>query len=105
MGVVLCVPELAYLDLRMSKDNDAPKRLFGRNAFDDVQLDAAKSSLQSRIRTEGLSWKSADDLADFARREANQLRLTKPRTILTADPDQDLHELCRRLVRVSAGTR
>lgn len=105
VGVVLCVPELGYLGVRMSENNEGPKQRFGATAFDDFQLTAAKAAIEGRLRAEGAAWTEPSQVIDFARREANNLQLTKPRTMLSLSPSEDLAELFYRMVFVERRTK
>lgn len=83
VGVVLCVPELGYLGVRMSENNEGPKQRFGATAFDDFQLTAAKAAIEGRIRAEGAAW-------------------TEPSQV---SPSEDLAELFHRMVFVERRTK
>ena len=60
----------------------------------------AKKAIQGRLRHEGQSWKSPEDLQAFAAKEGNQLLLSTPKTILAESPQEDLEELYMSLVYV-----
>jgi hypothetical protein len=100
VGVVLAVPHGGALELRMSEDNEGPKQRFGADAFDDTRLTVAKKGLAGRIREEGPTWSSADDLLGFGRKEGNNLMLSTPKVILVENPAAEADELYRRLVHV-----
>lgn len=105
VGVVLAVPGQGFLRVRMSPDNEGPKKRFGAEAYDDGRLDSAKHALEGRILAEGKTWRTADDLAIFGKREGNNLLLGPARTILAEDPAAEIEELYQRLVHVEAKTR
>ncbi|HEY6728162.1 MAG TPA: DUF3037 domain-containing protein [Polyangiaceae bacterium] len=100
VGVVLVVPALGFLDVRFSEDNEGPKQRFTRDAFDDARLMVAKKAIQGRLRHEGQSWKTPEDLQAFAAKEGNQLLLSTPKAILAESPQDDLEELYMSLVYV-----
>ena len=105
VGVVLAVPSLGYLGVRIAEDNEAPKRRFGKEAFDDARLTLAKKALEGRIRAEGSAWTSAEDLIQFGKKEGNKMLLSLPRTILVENCEAELEELYMRLAHVDARTR
>ncbi|HKY34389.1 MAG TPA: DUF3037 domain-containing protein [Polyangiaceae bacterium] len=105
VGVVLVVPEAGFLGVQFSHDNEGPKQRFGKDAFDDARLTVAKNALEGRLREEGRSWTSADELLKFGKKEGNHLLLSTPRVILAVDPKAELEELYQRLVHVDARHR
>lgn len=105
VGVVLVVPQLGFLDVRLSEDNEGPKQRFGRDAYDDARLAVAKRALEGRLREEGTAWTGPEDLQTFARREGNHLLLATPKVILVEDAEAELDELYQRLVHVDPQRR
>ena len=105
VGVVLVVPELGYLDVRLSEDNEGPKQRFGRDAYDDARLSFTKKALEGRIQHDGKAWTESDDLLKFGKKEGNNLLLSAPRIILVEDAKVELEELFQRLVHVDPQTR
>jgi hypothetical protein len=102
VGVVLVVPNLGFVDVRFGSDNEAPKRRFGADAFDDARLTLAKRTLEGRIRAAAGAWTTAEELERFSRLEGNHLVLSKPRVILVEDPRAEIEDLYTRLVHVDA---
>jgi len=100
VGVVLAVPRNGALEIRMSEDNEGPKQRFGAESFDDTRLTVAKKGLEGRIREEGPSWSSAEDLLRFGRKEGNNLTLSSPKVILVESASAEADELYTRLVHV-----
>ncbi len=105
VGVVLVVPELGFLGVRLSEDNEGPKQRFGRDAYDDGRLSFAKKALEGRVQNEGKDWTSSENLLKFGKKEGNNLLLSPPRVILVEDADAELEELFQRLVHVDPHTR
>jgi hypothetical protein len=105
VGVVLIVPELGFLDVRLSDDNEGPKQRFGRDAYDDGRLVVAKRALEGRIREEGKAWTLPEDVVIFGRKEGNNLLVSAPRVIVVEDAAAELDELFQRLVHVDPQRR
>ena len=91
---------LAAADLRQRGVD--PESEDYEDAFDDARLTVAKHALEGRLRAEGTTWTSSDELLKFGKKEGNHLRLSTPRVILAADARSELNELYQRLVRVDA---
>lgn len=100
VGVILVVPQLGFLDIQLSEDNEGPKQRFRSDAYDDTRLTIAKKGFEGRVRHEGKDWRSPEDLQRFARKEGNHLLLTTPKVILVEDPRLELDELYQRLVHI-----
>ena len=100
VGIVLAIPQHRVLEVRISEDNEGPKQRFGAKAFDDVRLTIAKKGLAGRVREEGATWSSAEDLLRFSSKEGNNLTLSVPKVIMVENPTADLEELYSRLVHV-----
>lgn len=105
VGVALVVPQLGFLDVRLSEDNEGPKQRFGRDSYDDARLTLAKKALESRIRDEGKAWTERADLLKFGKKEGNNLLVSTPRVILVEDARAELEELFQRLVHVDPQRR
>lgn len=105
VGVVLAVPQIGYLGVRTSTDNEGPKRRFGKDAFDDGRLALAKRALECRILSDGKDWSRPEDLVLFSKSEGNQLVLLPPRVILVEKAEAELEELFLRLAHVEARHR
>jgi hypothetical protein len=100
VGIVLAVPQNGLLEVRMSEDNEGPKQRFGADAFDDTRLAIAKAGLAGRVREEGPTWSSPEDLLRFARKEGNNLTLSAPKVIMVENATAEVDELYARLVHV-----
>lgn len=105
VGVVLVVPQVGFLNVRLSEDNEGPKQRFGKDAYDDARLTVAKKGIEGRLRDEGKDWKGPEDLQRFGKREGNNLLLTTPKVILVEDPLSELDELYQRLVHMDPQRR
>jgi hypothetical protein len=105
VGAVLVVPEVSFLGVQFSDDNEGPKQRFGKDAFDDARLAVSKQALKSRLERDGAAWRGPEDLLSFGRKEGNHLLLSSPRVILVKDPTAELNELFQRLVYVEPRQR
>jgi hypothetical protein len=105
VGVVLVVPQVDFLEVRLSEDNEGPKQRFGKDAYDDARLTVAKKGIEGRLRHEGKDWTGPEDLQQFGKREGNNLVLTTPKVILVENPRPELDELYQRLVHVEPQRR
>ncbi len=105
VGVVLAIPEQTFVGVRMAGDNEGPKQRFGASSFDEARLAASKRAIEARLRQDGPSWTTPDDLARFGAKEGNSLILTSPRTLLAVAPEAELAELFQRLVFVDPRSR
>ncbi len=95
VGIVLFCPSIGFLRARLAGDNERVRRFFG--AVDGQLLNAAKEALVSRLDVDAKSFGSVEDLADYANRRANELRLTALRSVKVSDPNRELEELFQRL--------
>jgi hypothetical protein len=83
IGVVLFCPSIGFLKARPARD--------------EPLVTAAKEALVSRLDVDAASFRTVDDLADFANRRANDVRLTPLRSVQVADPQAELEALFERL--------
>jgi hypothetical protein len=95
VGVVVTCPSKHVVKASFSSNNEAPKRRFGRGAFDDVRLTSAKRALKNRL--EQIEPGEAP-LRSFIAREGGGLVLLDPRPIVINDLDEDLASLFDELV-------
>jgi Protein of unknown function (DUF3037) len=95
VGVVVTCPSKHVVKARFSSNNEAAKKRFGRDSFDDVRLTSAKRALASRLERIEL-----DDAAlrSFIAQEAGSLVLLEPRPVVITDLDEDLANLFEELV-------
>lgn len=95
VGVVVACPSKQAVRVRFSLNNEAPKRRFGKNSFDDGRLTSAKRALANRL--EQIEPGEAS-LRSFLAQEAGSLVLLEPRPIVINDLDVDLADLFEELV-------
>jgi hypothetical protein len=97
VGVILLCPERGFLDARTCRANSRVRQAFGRKV-DAKALDLAKRAMESRVRGAREDVRSREDLAEFARLQANALMITAPRPMRVVDPEADLEALYNELV-------
>jgi hypothetical protein len=104
VGVILFAPERGFIDVRSAKGHDRERRFFQVRAGDLERIEAAKHSLESRIRLYRDDFKTIEDLRDFAATRANELLIVPPRPIVVTEPEKQLDELFSELVGGRATT-
>lgn len=97
VGVILLCPERGFLDARTCRANSRVRQAFGRKV-DAKALDLAKRAMENRVRGAREDVHSREDLAEFARLQANALMITAPRPMRVVDPEADLEALYQELV-------
>ena len=97
VGVILLCPERGFLDARTCRANSRVRQAFGRKV-DAKALDMAKRAMENRVRGAREDVHSREDLAEFARLQANALMITAPRPMRVVDPEADLEALYKELV-------
>jgi len=98
IGVLLCCPEMQFARVRIAEGNDRIRRFFGLKGDELVRVDLLKRSLERRVNDRPHEFLSADAIEAFAATRANELRLSHPRPMRVADPEQALDALYRDLV-------
>lgn len=102
IGVLLFCPALDFLNVRMASDNRRIRKFFGSKDFDLTQINSFKKGLDERLRKEHKNIVDHEQLMDFVDRRANQIRISPPRSIRIAEPQQQLDDLFAELVGESA---
>lgn len=98
IGVVVLCPSLGFIDVKTSAGNDRVRRFFGARSFDPQRLNVMKRAIEARVR-EKSDWRNGlEDLERFIASRANDLQLTPPRAVKTADPAAELASLFDELV-------
>jgi len=100
IGVVLAVPDLAYVGVRFARDNARIDRVFGKqpHAF----VDAWKESFEVRLRSEFSGDCDDQRIPAFASKRANGMRISPVLPIMVEDPDIELERLFAELVDIEA---
>lgn len=98
IGVLLMCPALGFVSARTSTNNARPRRFFGRNAFDNARLNAAKRALERRVSIAQAQLQSEQDLIRFVQTRGNDIILTLPRSISVQDPQRDMDALFEDIV-------
>lgn len=96
VGLVLVVPELAFVSIRMARGYSRIERVFGKQQR--AYLDAVKASFESRLREELDRSSDASGLGEFAQKRANDIRLSPLRSVSISDPKSDFANLFAELV-------
>lgn len=96
IGLLLFCPDAQFIGAQTLQNNKRVKSLF--RGVDEVALDAAKQSLEARLRVAKADFKSIEDLQRFVDTRANELRLTTPRPVKVENPQQELEKLLLELV-------
>jgi hypothetical protein len=97
VGVILLCPERGFLDARTCRAKKRVQQVFGKKV-DLKALDLAERAMESRVRGAREDVRSREDLAEFARLQANALMITAPRPMRVVDPEADLEALYKELV-------
>ncbi|MFN5627349.1 MAG: DUF3037 domain-containing protein, partial [Planctomyces sp.] len=97
IGVLLFCPESGFLKVLTSANNGRIIRFFGSAGHDWKRINTIKSGLQDRLDKEGI--RTVDELQHFVATRANSLQLTPPLPVKVQDPEKDLRELFREIVR------
>lgn len=94
IGVALFVPEIDFLNLKLTSSNTRIHRFFGRTSFSLTHLNFLKESIQTRLRkTEKDNIKSIENLEHFINTRANNIVLSSPRPIKVEYPEKELEDL------------
>lgn len=96
VGVLLVVPELSYVGIRLAHGQRRIDRVFGKQPA--AYFDAIKRSFQSRLLLELSEDPAGASLSEFARKRANELRLSPLMSVAVDDADNVLGQLFLQLV-------
>jgi len=98
IGVILLCPDLGFVDVKTARGNDRVRRFFGSEAFDKQRLTIIKRAIETRVR-EKYDWsRGLEDLERFIGTRANDIQLTHPRSLKTANPAEEIDVLFHELV-------
>ena len=78
LGVVLLVPELAFLQTRMVANNERVRHFFGTTGDDAKLLSDFKKSFAARIDAEHVRMSTLESFQKFIDTRGNQIQLTEP---------------------------
>lgn len=98
IGVILLVPDRAYLQARMVADNDRVKHFFGIKGDDGKMLSAFKKSFTARIDAEQGRIVSLESLRKFIDTRGNQIQLTEPAYVKVRACEETIDQLFDQLV-------
>ncbi len=98
IGVVLLVPERAFLQSRMVSDNDRVRHFFGTTGDDAKMLTEFKKSFAARIEAEHGSITTVESFKKFIDTRGNQIQLTEPAFVKVRECQQTIDSLFEQLV-------
>ncbi|MBI3268672.1 MAG: DUF3037 domain-containing protein [Planctomycetes bacterium] len=98
VGVLLCCPEVGFLETSMSAGNDRVRRFFRGESLDLERLQSAKQAFASRLRQEQGELRTIEQLQRFIETRAGDLRIVAPRPIRVSEPKAELDSLFLELV-------
>lgn len=98
VGLILLCLDPRALRVRMTDNFERAQWLFGIGPPELKHLAISTSGLKRRIERCSGEFKMADDLAEFAASQANDLRLTTPRLAIVKNLDEDFERLFSQLV-------
>jgi hypothetical protein len=98
IGVLLFCPEQAFLQARLTQNNERISHFFGREGHDWKQISSFKKGFEARVENEKTQVSSLDDLRVFIDRRANLIHLTPPRPMKVSDSATDLDRLFDELI-------
>jgi len=96
IGLVLLVPQLDFVGIRFARGQSRLDRVFGRQQ--KSYLDAIKEAFESRLRAELERNASGASLDEFARKRANDVRISQLLPVMVSDPHVELDDLFDQLV-------
>ena len=95
-GVLLIVPELNYFGVRVAQTHGRIDRFFDRNS--KLYLQDLKSGIGDRLRFEYEKTRSIKSIEEYAKRRANDIRVSEILSIAVSEPQKDLENLFLDLV-------
>jgi hypothetical protein len=98
IGVVLLVPELAFLQTRMVADNERVRHFFGTTGDDAKLLNDFKKSFSARIEAEHGRVSTLETFQKFIDTRANQIQLTDPAFVKVRECQVTIDQLFEQLV-------
>lgn len=98
IGVVLLVPERAFLQARMVSDNERVKHFFGTSGDDAKMLTEFKKSFAARIEAEHGGITTVESFKKFIDTRGNQIHLTEPAFVKVRECQETTNSLFGQLV-------
>lgn len=96
IGLVLLVPAARFIGVRITRGQSRVERVFGKQS--KGYLGAVKEAFENRLRSELSRDPDGSSLGEFARKRANEIRLSPLLPILVNDPETSLTALFAELV-------
>lgn len=96
IGLVLVVPDLAFVGVRFARGQSRIDRAFGRQPRS--YLEAIKASFQERLRGELLNGMRESSFEEFSQKRANEIRVSRLLPVMVSDADRDFESLFDELV-------
>jgi Protein of unknown function (DUF3037) len=98
IGVVLLVPERAFLQTRMVADNERVRHFFGTTGDDAKLLSDFKKSFCARIEAEHGRVTTLETFQKFIDTRGNQIQLTEPAFVKVRECREAIDQLFQQLV-------
>jgi len=98
IGVVLLVPERAFLQSRMVADNERVRHFFGTSGNDAKLLGDFKKSFAARIEAEQSRVSTLESFQKFIDTRGNQIQLTEPAFVKVRESQETIDQLFKQLV-------
>lgn len=99
IGILLSVPELSFLDTKVTDNFSRVKNVLLNKQNDEFMLTAINSFVET-IKDDLSRYNSKDELEHLIFTRAHEIQLTELRTIKTDDPQKDLDEIFEQLIPV-----
>lgn len=99
IGILLSVPELGYLNLKITDSFSRVSKISPQKADDEFIKTAVKTFREMLLRQKEKLF-ATDELERFIKTRAHEIRLTPLRTLKVNDPEVELAELFAQLVPV-----
>lgn len=96
IGLVLIVPALEFVGIRFARGQARLERAFGRQS--KSYLDAIKASFENRLRGELAKSPDGGSFDEFARRRANDVRISRFLPVMVSEGQSDFAQLFDELV-------
>jgi hypothetical protein len=98
LGVALFCPSAKFVGALFANGNRRAAKLVGRENVNGSALNSAKRAMERRFEVDRERFETLEDFQQFVDTRANILRLTQPRPVKVANPQEDLEALFGELV-------
>jgi hypothetical protein len=105
IGIVLLVPDRAFLQTRMVADNERVRHFFGITGDDAKRLSDFKKSFAARIEAERARVTTLEMFQKFIDTRGNQIQLTEPAFVKVRECQETIDQLFKQLVGGKAKTQ